>query len=105
MDPLQVSLPASSLGFRVDELERFLEAADRRVAELEAAIAVAEARRDAAVAAVGSGADARRSIADAWLAAQHEADAIRAAADADVRALLDGAARAVHARPPFSQPT
>lgn len=66
--------PAARLGYAVGDLEAFIEAGDRRVAELAAAIAVAEARRDVARQRSAAAPALRRRIAEHWLEAYPGAD-------------------------------
>lgn len=65
--------PAARLGYALDDLEAFVAAGERRLAELAAAIAVAEVRRDAARQRSADAPALRRQIAEHWLEAYADA--------------------------------
>lgn len=69
-----INRPAARLGYAVDDLDAFVQAGERRLAELAAAIAVAEARRDAARTRSADAPALRRRIAEEWLQAYAGAD-------------------------------
>lgn len=105
-DPTR-SVPPASSGYLLSDLQRFAAAADERCEAMRAAIALARARRDAALAAMDSAHDARWQIAESWLAAVREANSIREAAEHEARVVLEQAeatARAVRARTLLTQP-
>lgn len=59
--------PVARLGYAVDDLQAFIAAGERRVAELSEAISAAEARRDVARQRLAEAATLRRRIAEEWL--------------------------------------
>lgn len=61
--------PAARLGYALGDLEAFVQAGERRLTELAAAIAVAEARRDTARQRSADAPALRRRIAEHWLEA------------------------------------
>lgn len=63
----QTFRPVARLGYSIEDLESFLEAGERRLADLAAEIAVAEARRDGARQRSAEAAALRRRIAEEWL--------------------------------------
>ena len=62
-----VDRPTARLGYAAEDLEAFLRAGECRLAELAAAIVVAEARRDDARTESAGGPALRRQIAEQWL--------------------------------------
>lgn len=80
------------VGYAAEDLSRFLRATELRIVQLREAIAAAHAKQ------LGDAPDAesvRRRVAQAWMSAQQEADAIRMRAEADARELIDLARRVV----------
>jgi hypothetical protein len=71
--------PVARLGYSADDLEDFLLAGERRIAELAAEIAIAEARRDAALRRAEEAPQLRRRVALEWLDAWEEAKGLSAA--------------------------
>ena len=78
------------VGYSSEELRAFLEAVDRRIAELRSAIATARATQQDAE---PDAADAQPRFAGVWVAAWHEAEMIRAGGEREARAIIDAARR------------
>lgn len=68
--------PTARLGYAVEDLEAFLQAGEQRIADLAAAIAVAEARRDDARRRANGAPALRRQIAEEWLEAWQDASGV-----------------------------
>ncbi len=91
MDGFDEEFPARRLGYRADELERFVTEAEARSADLKRAIGDERARGRSAAAAITPAANARRVVAESWLEAHSDAERIRADVDRAIGRLADGA--------------
>lgn len=67
--------PTARLGYAVGDLEAFVHAGERRMAELADAIADAETRRDDARRRVADASTRRQRIAEEWLQTWEDANA------------------------------
>lgn len=84
------------VAYATDDLRDFLAAIDRRVVELRSAVAAARVTPQDLE---GDAAEARRHVASIWVAAQREADIIRARAESEARAIVDAAHRLASTAP------
>lgn len=89
--------PLVGKGYLVADLERFLAATGERVDELQRLIDETRTRLDRE-GEEGAEVAARRRIATAWMAAQQEADAIRAAAEMEAESIIHDAEEVVAGR-------
>lgn len=101
VDDVARELPDGIAGYLRSDLERILAAADERADAIRREIAETEARRVVAVEAASLAATQRQRIADAWVAAHQQAEAVCARAEAEAQRILadaDREARAGRAR-------